>query len=72
MTLDELVTILREEHQKLCNYTTSLDHATTGLYKSGGSIKKDLKHPLWGILNSYSRAMLAVTHYEDERKEQDE
>lgn len=69
MTLDELVNILREEHQKLCNYTTSLDHAAKGLYEPDGTIK-DVKQPLWRILNSYSRAMLAITYYEDERKEQ--
>lgn len=65
------VTTLRDEFKKLCAYLTDLDEATTALSEPGGTIK-DVKHPLWGILNSYSRAMLAITHYEDERKEQDQ
>ena len=71
MTFDELVTTLREEHQKLCNYTTSLDYATKGLYEPDGTTK-EIKHLLWCILNSYTRAIYAVKHYEEERKEQDE
>ena len=76
MTIDELVTTLREEHQKLCNYTTDLDHNITGLYEPSGSIQdvkqmlKKVKHSLWAILNSYTRAIYTVKDYEEEWKEQ--
>ena len=76
MTIDELVTTLREEHQKFCNYTTDLDHNITELYEPSGSIQevkhmlKNVKHSLWCILNSYTRAIYAVKDYEEERKEQ--
>lgn len=71
MTLDKLVDTLRGEFKNLCAYLTDLDEGTTGLYEPGGSIK-DVKRALWNINACYFRALLAVTHYEDERKEQNE
>lgn len=68
MTLDELVTTLREEWQKLCAYLTDLDEATTGLYEPGGSID-DVKRSLWYINECYFRAFLAVNNYTDGKKE---
>ena len=64
MTLDELVTSLREEWQNLCAYLTDLDEATTGLYEPGGSID-DVKRSLWHIYQCYFRAFLAVNNYTD-------
>lgn len=69
LKLDELVTTLREEYKKLCDYLTDLDESTTSLSEPGGSIRY-VKHTLWGILNSYSRAMLAIVHYEEDLKVQ--
>ena len=69
--LDKLVNTLREEWQKLCNYTTDLDHDVTGLYEPGGSIA-DVKHTLWRINECYFRAFLAVNRYEEKMKEQHE
>ena len=68
MTLDELVTSLREEWQNLCAYLTDLDEATTGLYEPGGSIG-EVKRALWHINECYFRAFLAVNNYTDGKKE---
>lgn len=70
MTLDDLVSTLREEYKILCAYLTDLDEATTGLYEPGGSID-DVKRSLWHINECYFRAFLAVNNYTD-GKEQSE
>lgn len=68
MTLDELVTTLRDEHKNFCAYLTDLDESTTALYEPGGTIK-EVRHALWNILECYMRAGLALENFVDSHPE---